>query len=163
MIKFRQERTISSHVAYIKQHIICVKLLQKTEKGFFNNLDVKRVTDNNEFWKIMKSCLGEKILKDERIKLIKNEKVVSDERELVKNFNEYFSNIVSNLDIQRLLNIILHHDPVLNAITKFEIHPSILLIKKKVPPDVDFPFSFRKVTLNEIINKIKNLDKSKAT
>ena len=44
--KFRQERTISSHVAYKKQQNICVNLLQKTKKDFFNNLDFKRVTDN---------------------------------------------------------------------------------------------------------------------
>ena len=64
----------------------------------------------------MKPCLTDKELKGERITLIENEKVVSDERELVKIFNEYFSNIVPNLDIQRPPIIILHHDPVLNAI-----------------------------------------------
>lgn len=40
-----------------------------------------------------------------RIKLIENEKVVWEARELVKIFNEYFSNIKSNLDIQRPSNI----------------------------------------------------------
>ena len=60
--------------------------------------------------------------------------MVSDERELVKIFNEYFSNIVPNLDIQHPPSIILHHDPVLNAIKKFENYPSILVIKKKFRP-----------------------------
>ena len=55
-------------------------------------------------------------LKGEKIMIIENEKVVSDERELVKIFNEYFSNILPNLDIQRPPSIILHHDPVLNAV-----------------------------------------------
>ena len=63
----------------------------------------------------MKPCLTDKTLKDERITLTENEEAVSDERELVKIFNEYFSNIVSNVDIQRPPNITLHHDPVLNA------------------------------------------------
>ena len=49
----------------------------------------------------MKPCLTDKALKGERLTLIENEKAVSDERELVKIFNKYFSNIVSNLDIQR--------------------------------------------------------------
>ena len=44
--KFRQERTISSTVAYKKQRNICVKLPRKTKKYFFNNVDVKRITDN---------------------------------------------------------------------------------------------------------------------
>ena len=62
--------------------------------------------------------------------LIENEKVVSDETVLVKLFNEYFSNFVSNLDILHSPNINLHHDPVLNAIKKFENYPSILEMKK---------------------------------
>ena len=88
MNKFRHERTISSHVAYEKQRNICVKLLQKTKKDFFNNLNVKQVTDNKQFWKTVKPCLTNKTLKDEKIALIENEKVVSDETELVKLFNE---------------------------------------------------------------------------
>ena len=91
------------------------------------------------------------------------EKVASDERELVKVSNEYFSNIVSNLDIQRSVNIALHHDPVLNAIKKLKTTKYTRDKKKQVPSDVAFSFSFRKTTLNEIINEIKNLDKSKAT
>ena len=70
---------------------------------------------------------------------------------------------MSNLDIQRPPSIILHNDPVLIPIKKFEKHPSILEIKKQIPSDVAFPFSFRKVNLAEIINEIKNLDESKPT
>ena len=36
--KFRQEITILSHLAYKKQRNICVKLLRKTKRDFFNNL-----------------------------------------------------------------------------------------------------------------------------
>ena len=71
----------------------------------------------------MKPCLTDNTLKDERITLI--------ERELVKNFNEYFPNIVYNLDIQRPPDITFHHDLVLNGVKKFENHPSILEIKNK--------------------------------
>ena len=81
----------------------------------------------------------------------------------MKIFNEYFSNIVSNLDIPRPANVTFHHEPVLNAIKRSKNHPSILEIKKKNPFDVAFPFSFRKVTLNETINERKSLDESKAT
>ena len=91
----------------------------------------------------MKPSPTDKTLKDERITLIENKKVVSGERELVKIFNECFSNIVCNLDIQRLPSITLYRDPVLNAIKNLENHPSILEIKKQVPSDVAFPFSFR--------------------
>ena len=35
--------------------------------------------------------------------------------------------------------------------------------KKQIPSEVDFPFSFSKVNLNEIIKEMKNLDESKVT
>ena len=37
-----------------------------------------------------------------------------------ENLNEYFSSTVPNLGIQRPPSIILHHDPVLNAIKKLK-------------------------------------------
>ena len=45
----------------------------------------------------MKPSLTDKTLKGKRTTLTENEKVVSDETELVKVFNEYFSNLVPNL------------------------------------------------------------------
>ena len=94
----------------------------------------------------MKPCLTGKTLKDERLMLIENEKVVSDERELVKIFNEYFWNIVPNLDIQHLPSIILHRDPVLNAIEKIENHP--LEIKKTNSVWCSFPIFIQESHLN---------------
>ena len=52
---------------------------------FFSNLDAKSVTDNEQFSKTVKPCPTNKTLKGER--------------EPVNILNEYFSNIVSNLDI----------------------------------------------------------------
>ena len=46
----RKERTISSHVANKKLQNICVKLIQKTEEDVFNNLDVNRAKENQQFW-----------------------------------------------------------------------------------------------------------------
>ena len=54
-------------------------------------------------------------------------------------------------------------NPMLNAISKFKNHPSILKIKKQVPSDVAFLFLLSKVTWTEIINEIKNLGEAKAT
>ena len=42
--EFRQERTISSHVAYQKQRKL--SYYEKLKKKLVNDLDVKRVTDN---------------------------------------------------------------------------------------------------------------------
>ena len=77
----------------------------------------------------MKPCLTDKTLKGERITLTENEKVVSDESELVKSLMSTFQ-ILYQTYIQRPPSIILHHDSMLNAIKKFENHSSILEIKK---------------------------------
>ena len=66
----------------------------------------------------MKQCLTDKTLKDERITLIANEKVVLDKRELAKIFNEYFSNIASKLDIQFRSNIFIHYE---GSFTKYKV------------------------------------------
>ena len=74
----------------------CIKLLSKTRKDFFSNLNVKRVTYSKQFWKASEPYITHRTLKGERTKLIESGKVLSDERQLVKVFNKYFSNIVSN-------------------------------------------------------------------
>ena len=86
--KFRQERTTSSYVVCKKQRNICTKLLRKTKKGFFNNIDVKRLTDNKQFWKIVNPCLTDNTLKDARLTLIENEKVISDYSQKKKSSSE---------------------------------------------------------------------------
>ena len=52
----------------------------------------------------MKPSLTDKTLKGKRTTLTENEKVVSDERVLVKVFNEYFSNLVPSLRYSTPLN-----------------------------------------------------------
>ena len=71
-------------MAHKKQRNICIKLLQKTKNDFFNNIDVKHVTDSKQIWKTVKPCLTNKTLKDKRTALIENENVVSDKRKLLK-------------------------------------------------------------------------------
>ena len=51
-------------------------------------------------------------MKDERITLVENNKVVSDESELVEIFSKYFGNIVQNLGIDGLTNTSSDNDAV---------------------------------------------------
>ena len=51
-------------------------------------------------------------MKDERITLVENNKVVSDESELVESFSKYFGNIVQNLGIDGFTNISSDDDAV---------------------------------------------------
>lgn len=101
------------------------------------NLDVKYVINSKQIWKTVKPCLTDKILKDQRTTLIENEKVVPDKTELIKTFNEYFSNIISKL----ILNALKCYSLPLPCI-KFNKSLKYTRNKKKVLPDVTLPFLF---------------------
>ena len=47
--KFRNENTEQNKWAYKKQRNLCVKLLKRVKKTFYNTVDVKKVCDNKTF------------------------------------------------------------------------------------------------------------------
>ena len=89
-----------------------MKLLRKTKKEFYNNLNVKYINENKLFWKTVKPSFTNKTLKDERITLVENNEFVSDECKLVEIFGKYFGNIVQNLGMDGLTNISSDNDAV---------------------------------------------------
>ena len=101
-------------------------------------------------------------MKDERVTLAENNKVVSDESKLVEIFRKYFGNIVQNLEIDSLTNISSDNDAVTirKAIEKFQNHPSIKVIREKIGTINNFSFDLiNPECISKIIN---NLDSSKA-
>ena len=100
--RYRKEKTEATRSAYKRQRNFCVKLLRKTKKEFYNNLNVKYITENKLFWKTVKPSFTDKTLKYERFTFIENNKAVSDESKLVAIFSKYFGNIVKNLGINGL-------------------------------------------------------------
>ena len=105
----------------------------------------------------------DKTLKDERITLLENNKVVSDESKLVEIFGKYFGNIVQNLAIDGLTNISSDNETVTlrKAIEKYQDHASIKVIRESI--DTTKNFSFDLINPECIIKIINNLDTSKAT
>ena len=102
-------------------------------------------------------------MKDETITLVENNKVVSDESELVEIFSKYFRNIVQNLGMDGLANTSSDNDTVTirQAIEKYQNHPSIRVIRENI--DTTTKFSFDLINLEYISKIINNLDTSEAT
>ena len=50
--KFLKSRTFSGRKTYTSQRNLCKKLLKNTKRTYFNNLDIKKVTDNEHFEKL---------------------------------------------------------------------------------------------------------------
>ena len=84
--KLRKFNCLKSQLAYKRQRNYSVKLLKRSKKDFYNNLNVKKVTDNKHFWKTTKPNFTDKILKDEKINLVEDDKVVTAETDLAKTF-----------------------------------------------------------------------------
>ena len=140
-----------------------MKLLRKTKKEFYNNPNVKYITENKLFWKTVKPSFTDKTLKDERITLVENNKVDLDESKLVDIFSKYFGNIVQNLGIDGLTNISSDNEigTIRKAIEKYQNHPSIKVIRENI--DTTNNFSFDLINPECIRKIINNLDTSKAT
>ena len=88
LIDTRKEKTEATRSAYKRQINFCEELLSKTIKEFYNNLNVKYITKNNFLWKTVKPSFTDQTLKNERITLVWNNKVVSNESNIVEIFSK---------------------------------------------------------------------------
>ena len=87
---------------------------------------MKRISDNRKFWQIIKPNCTDRTLKDERITLVEGDKVITEEKDVVKIFKDHFEKIVETLKIDRPILSDLSDDPVLNAIENFSHHVRVL-------------------------------------
>ena len=83
------------------------------------------------FWKTCKPLFSEKTNIKERILLVEDDIVYSDEIEIASILNTCFSCITESLDIYRWndLYVTSTENKVLRCINKYASHPSILKIK----------------------------------
>ena len=143
---------------------MCVKLLKKTKRSYFSNLNTKRAVDNKKFWKTVKSSFSDKSNNFEIITLVENDSIASDDNKVANIFNEYFNNLLEDLNLNVPENLVNHYckgeRPVSLTILKYQNHPSITSIKKNQSLN---KFPFENVSVSDIKKKLQNLDTSKAT
>ena len=136
----------------------------QNKKQYYGSLNANHITDNRNFWRVVKPNFSNKILGTNRVILRDGGKIISDTEKVADTFNRLFVNIGNTLKIDKNKQFLVEtnnvFDPVLKAIKKYSAHPSILNIKEKMNNNV---FSFRKVTYEEILNEINSLDTSKST
>ena len=92
-----------------------------------------------------------------QIVLVENEKVVSENEEIAYLFNTYFNDITKGLNIERWpISNPPCKDLLVNAIRKYEMHPSILKIKSVFKSIRPFDFNF--VSSDDISKIVTSLD-----
>ena len=159
---FLKNPVVPNKLAYTKQRNFCLSLLRKVKRKYFANLNEKNITDNRKFWQTVKPFLSEKNKSREKITLVKNEEVISDDVEVANTLNNYFSNVVKNLKIPEKfvtdsLPQSLSRHPTLNAILKYKNHSSMCVIKKFSQRFSSVYFSHvDKNTVHKEIKKIKS-------
>ena len=176
--KFLKSKREVDRINFNRQRNLCVSLIRKEKKKYFSNINTRDITDNKNFWKTVKPFFTDKIQTKSKITLIEDniihqengddlisEEIISDDKTVSEIFNNYFINIVPNLNIPTFFdvdsNFVETIDPISNSIEKFSNHPSIIRIKEK--NQFQKGFSFSKITYDDILNKIKNLDTAKTS
>ena len=59
--KFLNTKSDNDRKAYNKQHNLCVSLIRREKKNFFDNISTHDITDNKTFWKKVKPLFTYKI------------------------------------------------------------------------------------------------------
>ena len=136
----------------------------QNKKQYYGSLNANHITDNRNFWRVVKPNFSNKILGTNIVILRDGGKIISDTEKVADTFNKFFVIIGNTLKIGKDKQFQVEKndvfDPVLKAFKKYSAHPSILSIKEKMSNKV---FSFRKVTYEEIPHEINSLDTSKST
>ena len=128
--RYLKLRTSESKMTYTKQRNYTVNFLRKEKKIYYNNLDLKNITDNKLFWRNVKALLSDKISESSKITLMNNNRIVSDDREICDIFNKFFVNVVQNLKNPEFtasnnLHEYVIGDSVQSILYKYRNHPSI--------------------------------------
>ena len=134
---FLKNRSEENKINYNKQRNLCVTLLRKSKKQYYQNLSVENVCDNKKFWKVVKPLLSNKIMSSEKIALVEG----------TKNFK-------NGKETAKVLTMV-------GAFLKYRTHPSIIAIKENCNSSTRFNFSF--VDKEDILKEIKNCKANKAT
>ena len=67
-----------------KQRNICVALLKKTRKEYYEDLRLTDVNDNKKFWKTAKPLLGNKLENKSQIALVEGNILATEDKALVR-------------------------------------------------------------------------------
>ena len=143
---------------YKKQRKYVVNLSRKVKTVYFQKHMPHRAS-SKKFWKFRKLFFSNKTTNfDDKIILVEKGEVVSKNEEIETHFNNYFSDITKGLNIKGWC-ISDRLSELVNAIRKYENHPSIIEIKSSGETTQLFDFNF--VSSDDISKIINSLDPTK--
>ena len=79
-----------NRLGYKKQRNYCVSLMRQSKKQYYDSLNVNHITDNKNFWRVVKTNLSNKIYGTIRVMLRDGGKIISDTEKVADTFNKLF-------------------------------------------------------------------------
>ena len=163
--KFDKSKSDIDKGNFKRQRKLVSKLAKTEKKNYYHSLDNKVILDNKRFWKQIKSSFSDEVICGQKITLVNDDNIVSDDQQQAEVFKHFFTEAVNKLDI-RENPFLLNYDEqdqgeIESIISKFIFHPSIIEIQRKV--SIEEVFEFKQVNQEEILNQLKILDPKKAT
>ena len=156
--KYNKNRTEENWDSYKKQRNFCVNLLRKTKKDYFNDLNIKNITDNNAFWRTIKPYFSNKGLNSSSVILSEKNKNVTNGQNIANIMNNYFTGITIHLNLKP--DQINYSENLTNIIEKFQYHESIQTIKLAKFHHRQ-TFNFHYVSVKEVKKELINLRSNK--
>ncbi len=152
-------------VKYKRQRNFVSLINNKAKKYYFRTLDPKKLEMNRNFFTTFKPFFSTKYSPAERILLIENNEIISDNSNISEIMNEYFTNITNTMDIKQWPEPDATDEfdnDVDRAVKKYRNHPSIKKIKSFYGDHND-KFEFVHSTTDDVVSEISKLDSSKCS
>ena len=99
--RYNLDRTTINFEKYKKERNICVNILPKSKKQYFNKIEVKNVTDNKKFWKTIRPKFSNKCKTANAMILVEDEKILQDEKAIANTFNNHFTDVTHSLGLKK--------------------------------------------------------------
>ena len=126
---------------------------------YYKNLDPRKLDMNKQFWKTFGTFFSSKLLHSEKIILIEDEEIITDDLSISEIMASHFSNITDSLNILKWPDpfpLSEPEDAVSRAVRKYSNHPSIIKIKSLFNSDNKFEFNhILPAKVGDQINKLK--------
>ena len=163
--KYQKSKNEFDYIKFRKHRNYVNRLYKRERKDYFNNLNKDDLEDVKKFWKTVKPLISDKGNMHSTIRLVNEGKLVTDDAEIGEIFNEKFSNVIRDLDLNfdwvpnaNIDNLV---NPIDIALAKFKNHPSILKIREHLPDPQ--PINFRMIAEEDIKTIFKKFDVKKGT
>ena len=149
---------------YKQQRNLIVSMNRKAKRDLYHPVDINAIDNDKKFWKAVKPMFSNGNPMGEKIVLIEEGEVISDDKVIAECLNSHFVNITDSLGLDPSfkddgIDVSLENKVDI-ATEKYNNHPSIVAIKSKV--QIEKKFEFSNVNLLNVMIKIEALDNSKS-